>query len=53
MKQQTHQTLQQIDYPSSTVQSLRVALNNFNEIGDLDSELFNAELEKFMEDEKN
>ena len=38
---------------SSTDQSLRVSLNNFNETGDLDSDLFNAELENFMENEKN
>ena len=38
---------------SSTDQSLREALNSFNELEDLDSELFNAELESFIEEEKN
>ena len=37
---------------SSTDQSLREAVNSYNEVDDLDSELFNAELEKFIEDEK-
>ena len=38
---------------SSTDQSLRKAVNSFNELEEGDSELFNAELEKFIEDEKN
>ena len=37
---------------SSTDQSLREAVNSFDELVDLDSELFNAELEKFIEEDK-
>ena len=32
---------------------MREALHDFNEIEDLDSELFNSELEKFLENVEN
>ena len=37
---------------SSTDQSLREAVKNFDELVDFDSELFDAGLEKFIEDDK-
>ena len=38
---------------SSTEKSLRMAVDNFGEHSELDSELFNAELENFLNDYRN
>ena len=40
-------------FTSSTDESLRMAIDNFGDHSELDSELFNAELENFLDDYRN